>query len=61
MTEEYKTLFQLIDDEYQGLPETYGTVTNKYIERFGGVPELLDFEIENVDSLNAGCNLVTNY
>lgn len=61
MTEEYKTLFQFIDDEYQGVPETYGTVTNKYIERFGGVPELLDFEIENFDSLNAGCNLVTNY
>jgi len=61
MTEEYKNLFQFIDDEYQGVPETYGTVTNKYIERFGGVPELLDFEIENLDSLNAGCNLVTNY
>ncbi|MDG2082267.1 MAG: hypothetical protein P8J65_00580 [Candidatus Actinomarina sp.] len=40
MTEEYKTLFQFVNDEYQAVPETYATVANKYIERFGGVPVL---------------------
>ena len=43
MTEEYTTLFQFVNDEYQAVPETYGTVANKYVERFGGVPELLNF------------------
>ena len=59
MTEEYKTLFQFIDNEYQAVPKTYGIVANKYIERFGGVPELLDFNIS--EDLSVGCSAEFNY
>ena len=59
MTEEYKNLFQFIDDEYQGVPETYGLVLDKYFERFGGVPELVNLSIS--EELSVGCPAEFNY
>ena len=38
MTEEYTKLFKFINTEYQAVSENYELITNKYIERFGGVP-----------------------
>jgi len=61
MTEEYTTLFQFVNDEYQAVPETYGIVANKYLERFGGVPELLNLDILNKDELGVGCKAELEY
>ena len=47
MTEEYTTLFQFVNNEYQAVPETYGIVANKYIDRFGGVPTILTMSFNN--------------
>ena len=61
MTEEYTTLFQFVNDEYQAVPETYGIVANKYLERFGGEPELLNLDILNKDELGVGCKAELEY
>ena len=36
MTEEYKNLFEFINNEWQSVPPTYGTVMMKYSQRFSG-------------------------
>ena len=54
MTEEYTTLFQFVNDEYQAVPETYGNVANKYIERFGGAPVIT--KLENTENLWNECS-----
>ena len=59
MTEEYTTLFQFVNDEYQVVPEIYGIVANKYIDRFGGVPELLNFSFS--ENISVGCPAEFNY
>ena len=51
MTQEYTSLFQFVNNEYQAVPETYGIVADKYIERFGGEPQVL-----NIDYLNEAWN-----
>ena len=61
MTEEYTTLFQFVNDDYQAVPETYGIVANKYLERFGGEPELLNLDILNKDELGVGCKAELEY
>jgi len=57
MTEEYKTLFQFIDNEYQRVPEIYRLVIDKYFKRFGGVPVINEISI-NEDVWN---NCSVNY
>jgi hypothetical protein len=60
ITEEYKNLFQFIDNEYQAVPETYGTVASKYIERFGGEPVLSNINFLDQEKLSVGCSVDWN-
>ena len=57
MTEEFKTLFQFANNEYQSVSETYGLVANKYIERFGGVPTVSLPIFSNPENLSVNCTV----
>ena len=59
MTEEYTVLFEFLNNQYRDVPETYGLVLDKYFERFGGVPEILNFSIS--EDLSVGCPADFNY
>ena len=59
MTEEYTVLFEFLNNQYRDVPETYGLVLDKYFERFGGVPELVNFSIS--EDLSVGCPAEFNY
>ena len=54
MTQEYTSLFQFVNNEYQTVPEIYGLVANKYLERFGGEPSLTSFGFD-IKSLKSWC------
>jgi len=56
MTEEYTSLLQFVNNEYQAVPETFGIVANKYIDRFGGVP-ILNEIIRQSNIVEPGCRL----
>ena len=56
MTEEYKNFYKIFNEGYQFVPETYGIVSSKYIERFGGVPVINAINIFNSDNLEIGCS-----
>ena len=57
MTEEYTKLFQFVNNEYQAVPETYGIVANKYVERFGGVPIVNEIVFDAQSKISAGCKV----
>jgi hypothetical protein len=57
MTEEYTSLFQFVNDEYQAVPEIYGLVTSKYIERFGGKPTISLPIFSNPENLSVNCTV----
>ncbi len=57
MTEEYTKLFKFINTEFQAVSENYELITNKYIERFGGVPVVNLSRDSNL--IESGCKLLS--
>ena len=60
MTEEYTALFEFLNTQYRDVPETYGLVLDKYIERFGGVP-VLNGITRKTNVVEPGCRLSSNF
>ena len=60
MTEEYTKLFKFINTEFQAVSENYELITNKYIERFGGVPVVNEI-IRKTNVVEPGCRLSSNF
>ena len=56
-TDEYTKLFKFINTEYQAVSENYELITNKYIERFGGVPVVNLSRDSNL--IESGCKLLS--
>ena len=60
LNEEYKSFLNFINTEYVEVKDTFTNVENKYLNRFGGQPSILNILHKN-DTVSSGCKLYTEY
>ena len=60
LNEEYKSFLNFINTEYVEVKDTFTNVENKYLNRFGGQPSILNILHKN-DTVPSGCKLYTEY
>ena len=57
LTEEYSSYLSFVKNEYSAVFTDYETVSDKYIERFGGVPILNEIIFNNDSNFSTGCEI----